>query len=68
MGIEIYKGRPIIYGIGNFVAHSEFMSNVPYDSYEAGAMIPNGCRSWGRTCIHCTQAWTVPPKPGGHRR
>ena len=35
MGIEIYKGRPIIYGIGNFVAHSEFMSNVPYDSYEA---------------------------------
>lgn len=35
MGIEVYKGRPIIYGIGNFVAHSEFMSNVPYDSYEA---------------------------------
>ncbi len=35
MGIEIYRNRPIIYGIGNFIAHSEFMSVVPYDSYEA---------------------------------
>jgi len=35
MGIEIYKNRPIIYGIGNFIGHSEFTVNVPYDSYEA---------------------------------
>jgi poly-gamma-glutamate synthesis protein (capsule biosynthesis protein) len=32
---EIYKGKPIIYGIGNFFAQSEFIRRVPYDSYEA---------------------------------
>lgn len=35
LGIEIYQGKPIIYGIGNFFAHSEFIQRVPYDSYEA---------------------------------
>lgn len=35
LGIEIYKGKPILYGIGNFFAHSEFIQRVPYDSYEA---------------------------------
>lgn len=35
LGIEIYKGRPIIYGIGNFFAQSEFIRRVPYDSYDA---------------------------------
>ncbi|MCJ8520924.1 CapA family protein [Rhizobium tarimense] len=35
LGIEIYKGKPIIYGIGNFWANSEFLQRVPYDSYDA---------------------------------
>lgn len=35
LGIEIYKGKLIIYGIGNFFAQSEFVRRVPYDSYEA---------------------------------
>lgn len=35
LGIEIYKGKPIVYGIGNFFAHSEFIQHVPYDSYDA---------------------------------
>ena len=35
LGIEIYKGKPIIYGIGNFFAQSEFIRRVPYDSYDA---------------------------------
>jgi poly-gamma-glutamate synthesis protein (capsule biosynthesis protein) len=35
LGIEIYKGKPIIYGIGNFFAQSEFIRRVPYDSYES---------------------------------
>ncbi len=34
LGIEIYKGKPIIHGIGNFFAQSEFIRRVPYDSYE----------------------------------
>jgi poly-gamma-glutamate capsule biosynthesis protein CapA/YwtB (metallophosphatase superfamily) len=35
LGIELYKGRPIFYGMGNFFAQSEFIRRVPYDSYEA---------------------------------
>ncbi|MGB3337724.1 MAG: CapA family protein [Devosia sp.] len=35
LGIEIYKGKPIIYGIGNFFAQSEFIQRIPYDSYDA---------------------------------
>lgn len=34
LGIEIYKGKPIFYGLGNFFAQSEFLERVPYDSYE----------------------------------
>ena len=32
LGIEIYKGKPILYGLGNFFAHSEFNGRVPADS------------------------------------
>jgi poly-gamma-glutamate synthesis protein (capsule biosynthesis protein) len=35
LGIEIYKGKPIVYGIGNFFAQSELIRRVPYDSYES---------------------------------
>jgi poly-gamma-glutamate synthesis protein (capsule biosynthesis protein) len=35
LGIEIYRGKPIFYGIGNFIAQSEFVHRVPYDSFEA---------------------------------
>ena len=35
LGIEIYKGKPLIHGIGNFFAQSEFIRRVPYDSYES---------------------------------
>jgi poly-gamma-glutamate capsule biosynthesis protein CapA/YwtB (metallophosphatase superfamily) len=34
LGIEIYQGKPIFYGLGNFFAQSEFLEHVPYDSYE----------------------------------
>lgn len=35
LGIEIYQGKPIVYGIGNFFAQSEFVRRVPYDGYES---------------------------------
>ncbi len=35
LGIEIHDGKPIFYGVGNFIAQSEFVRRVPYDSYEA---------------------------------
>lgn len=34
MGIEIYKGKPIIHNMGNLFAQSQFLQHVPYDSYE----------------------------------
>lgn len=34
LGIEIYKGKPIFYGLGNFFAQSQLIRRVPYDSYE----------------------------------
>ncbi|MBY8858032.1 CapA family protein [Nocardia sp. CA2R105] len=34
LGIEIYRGKPIIYGLGNFFAQSEFVRRVPYDAFE----------------------------------
>ena len=35
LGIEIYKGKPIFYGLGNFFAQSQFLRRVPYDGYES---------------------------------
>ncbi len=35
LGIEIYKGKPIFYGLGNFFAQTDFIERVPYESYEA---------------------------------
>ena len=34
LGIEIYKGKLILYGMGNFFAQSEFVRRVPSDAYE----------------------------------
>ena len=34
LGIEIYKGKPILYGTGNFFAQSQFMQRIPADTYE----------------------------------
>jgi poly-gamma-glutamate synthesis protein (capsule biosynthesis protein) len=34
-GIEIYKGHPIFYGLGNFISQSYQSNPKPYDWYEA---------------------------------
>jgi poly-gamma-glutamate synthesis protein (capsule biosynthesis protein) len=34
-GIEIYKGKPIFYGLGNFIAQNYHSNPKPYDWYEA---------------------------------
>ncbi len=33
-GIEIYKGRPIFYSLGNFIFHNETIDPMPADHYE----------------------------------
>jgi poly-gamma-glutamate capsule biosynthesis protein CapA/YwtB (metallophosphatase superfamily) len=35
LGIEIYKNKPLLHGVGNFFAQNEFIERVPADSYEA---------------------------------
>lgn len=34
LGVDIYKGKPIFYGTGNFFAQSQFLEKVPSDTYE----------------------------------
>jgi len=41
LGVEIYKGKPILYGLGNFFAQSEFNGRVPADSYESWGHDPD---------------------------
>jgi poly-gamma-glutamate capsule biosynthesis protein CapA/YwtB (metallophosphatase superfamily) len=57
LGIEIYKNRPIFYGIGNFFAQTQFLGNVPYDAYE----------SWGHDVdmLPTLNKATFPLHPGG---
>ncbi len=33
-GIEIYKGKPIFYGMGNFIFQNETLLRLPYENYE----------------------------------
>ena len=33
-GIEIYKGKPIFYGLGNFIFQNETLLRLPYENYE----------------------------------
>lgn len=33
-GMEIYKGRPIFYSLGNFIGQNELVARLPSDSYE----------------------------------
>ncbi|MEE4450797.1 CapA family protein [Novosphingobium resinovorum] len=50
LGIEIYKGKPIVYGMGNFVYGNVHLTRIPADSFESygkdlnnlGALTPQG--------------------------
>lgn len=39
-GIEIYKGRPIFYSLGNFVFQNETIDPMPSDNYEIQGLPP----------------------------
>ncbi len=41
LGIEIYKGRPIFYGLGNFIFQNETMTSFPADAYERFGLSPD---------------------------
>jgi poly-gamma-glutamate capsule biosynthesis protein CapA/YwtB (metallophosphatase superfamily) len=39
-GIEIYKGRPIFYSLGNFIFHGDLVVTLPSDMYEKYGLGP----------------------------
>jgi poly-gamma-glutamate capsule biosynthesis protein CapA/YwtB (metallophosphatase superfamily) len=39
-GIEIYRGRPILYGLGNFLFEYETVAELPADDYESVDLPP----------------------------
>ena len=41
LGIELYNGKPILYGTGNFFAQSQFMQRIPADTYEGHGFNPD---------------------------
>ncbi|NIN00729.1 MAG: CapA family protein [candidate division Zixibacteria bacterium] len=40
-GIEIYKGKPIFYGLGNFIFQNETLLRLPYENYERYKLGPD---------------------------
>lgn len=40
-GIELYKGKPIFYSLGNFIFETETISLQPYDAYQNKALPPD---------------------------
>lgn len=39
-GIEVYKGVPIFYGMGDFILHNEFQEALPKEFFEKNAVDP----------------------------
>jgi Bacterial capsule synthesis protein PGA_cap len=67
LGIEIYKNKPIIYGLGNFFWQSSFIPRVPADEYESygynmdelttlnpavGQLHPPGNQDWAYSAVY----------------
>jgi poly-gamma-glutamate synthesis protein (capsule biosynthesis protein) len=40
-GIEIYKGKPIFYSLGNFIFQNETLLRLPYENYQRYKLGPN---------------------------
>src|SRR5471030_432732 len=43
-GMEIYKGKPIFYSLGNFIGQNELVPKMPADAYERFRAIPTSRR------------------------
>ena len=40
-GLEVYKGKPIFYSLGNFIGQNELVARIPADGYERFRADPN---------------------------
>jgi len=41
LGVEIYKGKPIFYSLGNFILQNDTVRQVPSESYERFGLGPD---------------------------
>ncbi len=60
LGIEIYQGRPILYGLGNFIYQSQCITKLPADVYESyrlsGDSNPNDVHALVRKAFHLSSS------------
>jgi poly-gamma-glutamate capsule biosynthesis protein CapA/YwtB (metallophosphatase superfamily) len=63
-GIEIYKGRPIFYSLGNFVFHNETIDPMPSEHYEKYGLPPTALASdlYDARFKHGTSGFPVRPE------
>jgi poly-gamma-glutamate capsule biosynthesis protein CapA/YwtB (metallophosphatase superfamily) len=40
-GLELYKGKPIFYSLGNFIGQNELVAKIPADGYERFRAAPD---------------------------
>ncbi len=67
LGVEIYKGKPILHGMGNFFWQSDYITRKPADQYESydadmeklntlnpasGNFHPEGNEHWGYSAVY----------------
>ena len=52
LGIEIYRGKPIWYGTGNFFAQSQFLTRFPADNYERFGFKLDDIQKWTPADLH----------------
>jgi poly-gamma-glutamate synthesis protein (capsule biosynthesis protein) len=68
LGIEIYEGKPIWYGTGNFFAQSPFLTRFPADTYDGHGFDMNELASLIPSDLHEKREVNMPHwamHPGG---
>ncbi|MBI2165710.1 MAG: CapA family protein [Chloroflexi bacterium] len=63
-GVEIYKGKPILYGLGNFVFQNETYKWAPQDTYEAHGLgyEHTPADAWDARTVKGTASFYLDPK------
>ena len=61
LGIRVYKGKPIFYGLGNFFAQSQFLRRIPADGYEVYGMDMDRLPTLSPADYHDIRQGILPP-------
>ena len=61
LGIEIYKGKPIFYSLGNLFAQSQFLTRVPAEGFEVYGMDTDRTPTLTSADYHDARIGILPP-------